>query len=63
MPFLALWGTEFYRIPKVVKYVEDMIFSRRRLFSRLNEWEKAHLRLKFNHRRQTCIYMSLDCTM
>ena len=27
MPFLAFWGTEFYRIPKVVKYVEDMIFS------------------------------------
>ena len=26
MPFLAFWGTEFYRIPKVVKYVEDMIF-------------------------------------
>ena len=27
MPFLAFWGTEFHRIPKVVKYVEDMIFS------------------------------------
>ena len=27
MPFLASWGTEFYWIPKVVKYVEDMIFS------------------------------------
>ena len=27
MSFLAFWGTEFYRIPKVVKYVEDMIFS------------------------------------
>ena len=27
MPFLAFWGTEFYRIPKVVKYVEAMIFS------------------------------------
>ena len=27
MPFLVFWGTEFYRIPKVVKYVEDMIFS------------------------------------
>ena len=26
MPFLAFWGTEFYRIPKVVKYVKDMIF-------------------------------------
>ena len=26
MPFLALWDTEFYRISKVVKYVEDMIF-------------------------------------
>ena len=25
--FLAFWGTEFYRIPKVVKYVEDTIFS------------------------------------
>ena len=27
MPFLAFWGTEFHRIAKVVKYVEDMIFS------------------------------------
>ena len=27
MPFLAFWGTEFYRIPKIVKYVEDMIFE------------------------------------
>ena len=27
MLFLVFWGTEFYRIPKVVKYVEDMIFS------------------------------------
>ena len=26
MPFIAFWGTEFYRIPKVVKYVKDMIF-------------------------------------
>ena len=26
MPFLAFWGVEFYRIPKVVKYLEDMIF-------------------------------------
>ena len=23
MPFVAFWGKEFYRIPKVVKYVED----------------------------------------
>ena len=27
MPFLAFWGMEFYRIAKVVKYVEDMVFS------------------------------------
>ena len=27
MPFLAFWGAEFYQISKVVKYVEDMIFS------------------------------------
>ena len=26
IPFLAFWGVEFYRIPKVVKYLEDMIF-------------------------------------
>ena len=27
MPFLAFWGMELYRIPKVVTYMEDMIFS------------------------------------
>ena len=26
MSFLAFWGTEFYRIPKVVKYVENKNF-------------------------------------
>ena len=42
MSLLAFWGTEFYKIPKVVKYVEDMIFSQIKNF-------------KFQHRMQTCI--------